>query len=105
MRKPLPSSQLTLPGGFTIHIKYKTNKQVTKSVGETSYGYWYQPNQRKFPGGVIVINRDEPAWRQLRTFGHELVHAVHDYDLFLGKAADLMREEGEETLRALKEDE
>lgn len=96
----LPASQLTLPGGFTIHIRYQTHKQITNATKEDCYGYW---TQNRYPGGTIVLDKALPAWRKLQIFGHELVHAVHDYSLFLQLGADELRKEGEETMKELED--
>lgn len=97
----LPAAQLTLPGGFTIEIKYKTDRQISAVMKTDCYGYWDQRSN----GGQIIINRDTPVWRQMKTFGHELVHAVHDYAHWIDKRADAVREEGEKTLKELEEEE
>lgn len=104
VRKPnvsLPAAQLTLPGGFTITVRYRTDKQIRREAGLDVFGYWAQGTN----GGKIVLNRDAPQWRQFKTFGHELVHAVHDYAHWLDRRADVLEKEAAETARALKEDE
>ena len=101
MKPQLPATQLTLPGGFKITLLYHTQKQCKQYSGEDLWGYWQQGKN----GGKIIINRDAPLWRQHKTFGHELVHAVHDYAHWLDRQADLLKEEGEATLRELKEEE
>lgn len=101
MPKPLPpASQLTLPGGFRISITYRTEKQCRRSAGMGVYGYWEQGTN----GGKIILNRDAPIWRQTKTFGHELVHAINDYSHWLDRQADFLKEEGEKTLRDLAEE-
>lgn len=102
MKKPhLPASQLTLPGGFRVNIVYRTDKQIRTYSGMDCWGYW----QVGHNGGKIVLNRNSPLWRQMKTFGHELVHAVHDYSHWLDRQADALKEEGEKTLRELEEKE
>jgi hypothetical protein len=96
----LPASQLTLPGGFVILIGYRTDRQCSKAFGCAVDGYW----DRRKDGGIIVLNRETPAWKQIRVFGHELVHAVHDYALWLDNRADVIRAEMEETARELGEE-
>ena len=94
----LPASQLTLPGGFVIQIGYRSDRQVGKAVGMPADGYW----DRRKDGGIIVLNRETAAWKQIRVFGHELVHAVHDYALWLDNRADNLKAEMDETERVLQ---
>ena len=102
MSRPLlPASQLTLPGGFVIEVAYKTDKQIKRDMRVECWGYWAIGKN----GGRVVLNRDAPLWRQIKTFGHELVHAVHDYAHWLDRQADALKAEGEATLRDLEEEE
>jgi Zn-dependent peptidase ImmA (M78 family) len=96
----LPASQLTLPGGFRIEVRYRTDKQCRKEAGTAVWGYWARASN----GGYIVINKNGPLWRQMKTFGHELVHAVHDYALWLDQQADHLQREAAETEKLLKEE-
>lgn len=96
----LPASQLTLPGGFKIKLHYRTDKQCRREAGTGVWGYWVRTTN----GGNIVLNKNVPLWRQMKTFGHELVHAVHDYALWLDGRADSVKAEADATARALKED-
>jgi len=96
-----PASQLTLPGGFEIRLAYRTDKQIRAAANEECYGYWVQGKK----GGKIVLNKDVPQWRQLKTFGHELVHAVHDYGHWVDMLADELREADEKFQRELEEEE
>lgn len=96
----LPAAQLTLPGGFTVKVCYKTGKQLKHLAKEDVFGYWQQGTS----GGRIVINRDSPQWRQIKTFGHELVHAIHDYAFWLDRRAEVIEQEARDTALALRED-
>lgn len=54
-------------------------------------GYW--------DGNRIVINTSEPLWVQVEVFGHELLHAVHDYSLWLKQAySDKIKQEAGESV-------
>lgn len=102
MKRPLrlPAAQLTLPGGFTIRVYYKSDKQCRGDLGEACWGYWLVgPN-----GGKIILNKDAPEWRRIQTFGHELVHGVHDYTHWLQARVDILKQEAEETARLLAEE-
>lgn len=96
----LPASQLTLPGGFKIEVKYRTDKQCRKEAGTAVWGYW----ARTTNGGYIVLNKSAPLWKQMKTFGHELVHAVHDYALWLDQQAEALQKEASDTAKLLKEE-
>ncbi len=89
MTPRVPRRQLTFPGGWTIQVVYRTDKQIRKVAGEACFGYWQGKGAM---GGRIVLNKETPSWRQLRTFGHELVHAVHDYAHWLEMHADDAKE-------------
>ena len=95
----LPSRQLTLPGGFLIRVQYITDRQM-KYCNLDAWGYWQQGKT----GGVIRINSDAPVWRQIKTFGHELLHAVHDYQHWLDGMAEAIQEEAAQTAKELEED-
>lgn len=61
---------------------------------------WWDSNTRK-----ITINKDEPKWVQIRTLGHELVHAANDYSHWLEQnVVSPMQIEAGETVLALEED-
>lgn len=90
-----------LPGGFQITVVYWSAKRISRSVsGDGSladkdlFGYWETGTNR------IVLNKDEPLWQQIETFGHEMVHAINDYSHWLKqKYSDpIMAEAGETAL-------
>lgn len=60
-------------------------------------GYW--------DGKRIVINSSEPLWVQIEVLGHEVLHAVHDWSIFLKHVyADPIMCEAGETLLEEKEE-
>ena len=87
----------TLPGGYKRPIVYWSRRKIDAakrtdpSMGATDLlGYW--------DGERIVINSSEPRWVQIEVLGHELVHAVHDYGLWLKQTyADPIKQEAGET--------
>lgn len=97
----LPASQLTLPGGFVIQVVTRSGAKMRALAKTDVDGYWQRGAHN---GGVITLNRDSPEWTRVRTFGHELVHAVHDYALWLDQRADGIKAEAEETARELEEE-
>lgn len=100
MKVRLPATQLTLPGGFTIRVLYKSDKQCKNEYGEAIWGYW----QANHSGGRIILNRDAPEWRKIQTFSHELGHAVLDYEHWCLSMAEALKKEAEETERLLAEE-
>lgn len=98
MRKP--PTQVTLPGGFCIRVLYKTDRQI-KASGLDAWGYWEMAHN----GGKIILNKDAPNWRQLKTFGHEMVHATNDYAHWLDHLAGLLEYEALDTAKVLEEEE
>jgi len=99
-----PPTRVALPGGFVVPIVYRSHARVNAlrlgrvSRGRTRCGYW--------DGERIVVNRDVPLWVQVEVIGHELLHAVHDYSLWLrDRYVDAMKEEaGAEVLERWREE-
>ena len=95
---------VTLPGGFRIPVVYWSDRRMKRALANDPsmasrdlYGFW--------DGTKIVINSSEPLWTQVYTFGHELVHAVHDYAHWLNEAVvDPMKGEAGETIVDVEEE-
>jgi hypothetical protein len=95
----------TLPGGWKRPIyfwskrkmKHENRNDPTFGPKDLS-GYW--------DGEKIVINSSEPVWVQIEVLGHELLHATHDYALWLRQNyVDPIKQEAGETLMAAKGEE
>ena len=101
-RKP---HSITLPGGFRVPIIYWSDRRMKAAqrndptmAQKDLNGYW--------DGDKIVINADTPLWTQVRVLGHEMTHAVHDYEIFLEqKYADPIKQEAGETAMDMGDDE
>lgn len=96
--------QVTLPGGYLVPIVYWSARRMGREKARDSsmdtkdlLGYW--------DGERIVINADEPLWIQIETLGHELVHATHDYALWLKQTyADPIKQEAGQTLMDMNDE-
>lgn len=96
--------KVVLPGGYLIPVVYWSVRKMgaEKKRDPTMdpkdlLGYW--------DGVKIVINSSEPLWMQIEVLGHELVHATHDYALWLKQTyADPIKQEAGETLMDLGEE-
>lgn len=81
--------QITFPGGFVVPVVYWSDEKMKeaqsrdKNKGDPTFeekdlgGYW--------DGAKIVINKDQPLWDQVAVWAHELGHAVHDYEWWIGQ--------------------
>lgn len=58
----------------------------------------------QYKAGEIEMSPHEPLWDQVRAFGHEVLHAAIDFDLYCGRLAEQLRVEALDTERELKED-
>jgi len=96
---------ITLPGGFRIPIVYWSARKMASVkrrdptlAKQDLLGYW--------DGARIVINDSEPCWMQIKVLAHEMVHAVHDWSLYLEQAfVEPIKMEVEESVVHLREDE
>jgi len=100
-------SAIKLPGGFTIRIVYWSSRKIASTLAldgslhdKDLLGFWDVGCNR------IVINSSEPLWIQIKTLGHELVHAAHDYNHWLEQAYidPIMEEVGETAWDELEDD-
>lgn len=87
----------TFPG-FTVEVKHISAREMKKLCGEVAYGAWIAP--------VIYINKDEPTWEQLRTFYHEMKHALVDAEHHVRMSiVEPLQIEAGQTLSDLSDDE
>lgn len=98
--------QIKLPGGYVIPVVYLSRRKM-KALQKNDptlatvdlFGFW--------DGKHIVINSSEPLWVQIKTLGHETVHAVHDWAHWLEQAyVEAIKQEcGETAVDMLEDDE
>jgi len=89
----------SLPGGFARKIVYWSKRRIDAAKRndptfsqQDVMGYW--------DGEKIVVNSSEPLWVQIEVLGHEMTHAVHDWELWLKQYyVDPIKQEVGETLR------
>lgn len=94
MRIPKLPNVVKLGPGFVVPVG------VGKTPGLTGS---YTP--LKEGGPVIDIDRSEPLWDQWETFGHELFHAVIDYELWIQRnIVAPLRLEAEKTKQDLEDE-
>jgi len=98
---------IKLPGGYAIKIVYWSKRKIANALSldgslhdKDLLGFWDVGYDR------IVINNSEPLWVQIKTLGHELVHAAHDYNHWLEqKFVDpIMQEVGETALDEMEDE-
>jgi Zn-dependent peptidase ImmA (M78 family) len=86
------------PGGYVVPVVYWSRKKI-KAAMKTDPTFEKKDLMGYWDGNRIVINSSEPLWVQIEVFGHELVHTVHDYSLWLKQAyADKVKQEAGETV-------
>ena len=96
---------ITLPGGFRIPIVYWSARKMAAAqkrdptmAKQDLLGYW--------DGQRIVIGSNEPLWVQIEVLGHEVLHAVHDWAIYLKQAyVDPIQSEAGETLLEQRDEE
>lgn len=77
----------------------KIRRELKKDkAADSVMGFW--------DGEKIVVNSSEPVWQQIEVTGHEIVHAAHDYALWLKQSfADPIKMEcGESAMDLADED-
>lgn len=95
----------TLPGGFRVPISYLTRRQIIARSPKDASPLSAQDVMGFWDGKRIVICTDEPLWRQIEVLGHEVVHATHDYALWLQQAyAEPIKQECVETILEAEEE-
>jgi hypothetical protein len=75
-KMPEIPKKIELPG-FAVEVRTATDVEMRQLAGHDVNGCWLE-SQR-----LIILNRDRPNWEMLRTFYHELKHAVVDAEHYV----------------------